>query len=441
MSSEVIDAPLGTPHPDASPRDVNRGESPEPAKHEERPNAPVLPYSGSGDDLGLALSAKPDPLLGEFDPEAPLPPPPVADSALDSEAPRSSAELDALEAEKPLPLQPFQPPGSFDAVGTPPQGASTAPAKAAGESPVRNAIDRVSNNPLTLSSFDDLSGLKMSSGPPSVPANEAAEAFEGIDMSAPSPTASSAKTSEEDEDEEDDDEYEDEPQGSSLAFVLLLSYASAVTIGLAYVLWTGKSIWHKEESDFLPPVDERVDPGQRAKFSRRVAPPPLIAAEHITTLGKPLTIGALEITPVAITSGPIVLKHMIGGNETKVEGSDALKLRFKLRNMSKDLVFAPFDESFLREREAGVTDSFIELPQDANIEMFPLAVTSEWAIVGQEFKELKPGETLDTQVVSSKDALSRKAPEMTWRVRVRTGIDSTQYLGVRFSEREIKPGS
>ena len=245
---------------------------------------------------------------------------------------------------------------------------------------------------------------------------------------------SAKATTEEDEDEEDDDDYEDEPRGASLGFVLLLKdYASAVTIGLAYVLWTGKTIWHKED-DFLPPVDERVDPGQRAKFSRRLAPPPPIAKDHMTTLGKPLKIGGIEITPVAVTSGPIVLKHMIGGNETKTEGTDALKLQIKVRNVSKDLVFTcPLDESFLREREAGVTDSYIELPEGANIEMFPLAVTSEWAIVGQDIKELKPGETHVTQIVSSKDALGRKAPEMTWRVRLRTGIDSTQYLGVRFS--------
>ena len=71
MSSETIDAPMGTPHPDASPEEVTGAEPPAPAKHEEPVVVP--PYSGSGDDLSLALSAHPDPLLGEFDPEAPVP--------------------------------------------------------------------------------------------------------------------------------------------------------------------------------------------------------------------------------------------------------------------------------------------------------------------------------------------------------------------------------
>jgi hypothetical protein len=105
------------------------------------------------------------------------------------------------------------------------------------------------------------------------------------------------------------------------------------------------------------------------------------------------------------------------------------------------LIFAPLDEAFLREREAGVTDTYIELPDGQNIEMHPLAVTSEWGIVGQEFKELKPGETLDTLVVSQKDALKRASPEMTWRVRLRTGIEQTDFVGVRFKDSQIKPGS
>ena len=43
-------------------------------------------------------------------------------------------------------------------------------------------------------------------------------------------------------------------------------------------------------------------------------------------------------------------------------------------------------------------------------------------------------------VVSAPDALARKAPEMTWRVRLRTDLNHTDDLGVRFGETDIKPG-
>ena len=61
--------------------------------------------------------------------------------------------------------------------------------------------------------------------------------------------------------------------------------------------------------------------------------------------------------------------------------------------------------------------------------MFPLAVESEWSIVGQEFRELKPGESYETVVVSAPDALDHVAPEMTWRLRLRTDINQTDDPG------------
>ncbi|MDR3636774.1 MAG: hypothetical protein P4L84_23420 [Isosphaeraceae bacterium] len=438
MSSEIIEPPLGTPHPDASP-DVTGPDCPPSQAPSAPPSPDYLPRSGSTDELSLALEAKPDPLLGEFDPTA-SERPPVAEAAIESEAPRSSAELAALDIEPPLPLQPVQPPGSFEAFGPLVEPAPHVSAEAVSEAPRSEAPS---------GSFDDLAAVAMTEEPPAplaepvtlpVDHEPPSEAFPGIDLSASPPVAPAAGKREPDDDDEDDD-YDDEPRGVSLGFVLLLSYASAVTIGLLYVLITGRTLKHTEEPDFLPPVDERVDPGQRAKFSRKLAPPPAIKADHLTALGKAVRVGGLEVTPVEVTTGRIVLTHLIGGGETRNEGSDAIKLRLRLKNISKDLVYAPLDEAFLREREAGVTDSFIELPDGQNIELHPLAVTSEWAIVGQEFKELKPGETLDTLVVSAKDALKRAAPEMTWRVRLRTGVDQTDYVGVRFKASEIKPGS
>lgn len=495
MSSDVIEPPFTTPHPDAAPDAA----VPRPASSEDAPAASepgVLPRSGSTDDLGLALIGKPDPLLGEFDPESPRAPV-VAEAAVDSEAPLSSAELEALDVEPRLPLQPVQPPGSFEVFGPLLEQVPPAPAEAAVEAPVPEPEEptqaapagpshqRVAESPIpetpnapAVAEFttippevveppaasaepaaEMISGIDLSTPAPapqaaaeaiggidlSTPAptpEPAAEAFGGIDLSAP-PTATSAPKPKAaaDEDEEEDDDYVDEPEGMSLGFVLLMSYASAVTIGLLYVLITGRTLKHSDDADFLPPVDERVDPGQRAKFSRKLAPPPPIKPEHLTTIGKPVRMGSLEVTPLAMTTGPIELKHLINAKEMRKDGQNALKLRLRFKNISKDLIFAPLDEAFLREREAGVTDSFIEIPNGRNIELHSLALTSEWEIAGQEFKELKPGESFESSLVSASDALDHKAPEMTWRIRLRTGIDQTDYLGVKCHDSEIKPGS
>src|SRR5262249_24130056 len=110
----------------------------------------------------------------------------------------------------------------------------------------------------------------------------------------------------------------------------------------------------------------------------------------------------------------------------------------KLRNLSSDTIFAPLDEAFLRERAPEIRDSLIRTGPNQSIEMYPLAVESEWAIVDQEIRALKPGETLETLIVSAPDALSRTAPEMTWLIRLRTGINRTDVLAVRFFQGEIQ---
>ncbi|HMB08595.1 MAG TPA: hypothetical protein VKP69_33295, partial [Isosphaeraceae bacterium] len=94
-------------------------------------------------------------------------------------------------------------------------------------------------------------------------------------------------------------------------------------------------------------------------------------------------------------------------------------------------------EAFLRENERGQLDSFIETSDGLQIKMFPLAVASEWSIIGQEFRELKPGQSYETEVVSAPDVQGHVTPEMTWRLRLRTGINQTDTMGVRFREDQI----
>ena len=116
-----------------------------------------------------------------------------------------------------------------------------------------------------------------------------------------------------------------------------------------------------------------------------------------------------------------------------------MKLKIRLRNVSTDKVFAPLDEAFLRASESGDVDSFIMRDGGGRIELFPLAVESEWSIVGQEFRELRPGESMEAIIVSAPDALRLKDEEMTWRIRLRTGINETDVLGVRITPEEVEP--
>src|SRR5262249_24868181 len=150
--------------------------------------------------------------------------------------------------------------------------------------------------------------------------------------------------------------------------------------------------------------------------------------------GQTVRLGQVEATPVAITRGRVGLERNFARRERRWGGDGALILRLRLRNVSNDTILSPLDEAFVRDRVGADPDSFIETAEEAGpvIPMFPLAVESEWSIVGQEFRELRPGEAFETVAVSAPGAAGRLAPEMTWRVRLRTDINHTDDLGVRF---------
>lgn len=243
------------------------------------------------------------------------------------------------------------------------------------------------------------------------------------------------------EPKEEVEEEEEIPARRSWATLLLASYASAVTLGLVWVLLSGRKLAEKPEPE-SPSVaqEEEADPGVRAKFTRRLAPPRPIPAEQITTLGKSVQVGVIEVTPLSITSGPITLERSLIQAEQKPGGAETLKLKIRFKNTSTDLVLAPLDEAFVRERPRFDPDSYIETGvKGGDLRLYPLAVESEWHIMGQEFRELRPGEAFETLVVSAPETAPRAAEEMTWRLRLRTDENHTDDVGIRFRASEIQP--
>ena len=223
--------------------------------------------------------------------------------------------------------------------------------------------------------------------------------------------------------------------GPNWPMVLLASYASAVT--LALIWWVvlprlrGKTEAVVSSPSPPPPAPADVEP-RRADRSRQVEPAPSIPADRVTAVGKPLTIGLLEVTPLGATPTSVNIRRAgLGGrDELKKGGSRSMALRLRLRNTSKDAVFAPLDEAFVRDRDDGVSESFVELDGGERVYLYPLSVESEWSIVGQDFPALKPGEARETRVVTAADFPSTRSG-MTWRIKLRTGLKETAVIGVK----------
>ena len=226
----------------------------------------------------------------------------------------------------------------------------------------------------------------------------------------------------------------------SWSHVLLSSYSSAITLAMVWMLWSGR--WSKSA---LPSTGSSIE--APSEFSSRVVnaapdiPPPPIPAENLATIGKTIRVGELEITPLSVIAAPVELRRSIDP-DTRRREEPALILRLKLTNVSKDRAFVPLEQSLVRERGVRPFDPYVETSQGKIIQLFPLAIDSEWAIVGQEFATLQPGEAEETVVVAESGSAENLGEELTWRVRLRIGVYRTDMIGVRFSKDEVgHPGS
>ncbi len=396
MTREIPNKPHRTPHPDG-PHSVGTGRGGvggQPSPGQDEVAADELNYDSCMDDLNLILSqplSEPDPLL-------------KSRSSSDT-IPRLAHESEPVP---PLPQERGKPPRTseiFKAVGP-------------------RAIDV--NQPRA-----DRGGLSISPLIETSPDPETM--FEGNPISTGLGSDDRERSSRGAEWASDDDQAGDARLPWPL--VLIMSYASAVTLALTWVLWTGRSF--KPEPPVAPSQNEAEMSPKMTNSSPVGALPPL-PAENVVTLGATICLGDLEATPIDIVSARLSLARAIEPSSRRREVEPALVLRIKFKNVSSHQAFAPLEPRFLREQTAAPDRSSIATPQGVGINLFPLAVDSEWTIVGQAFPTLQPGETMETIIASEPNAADRLTDDMTWRIRLRTGPYKTDVLGVRFSPNDVE---
>jgi hypothetical protein len=402
MSSDTSEARLRLPRSEDPDARLAARETPTPeaASPDAGPYAAtplLLPFSAgpgtaSADDLGLSIGQiAPDPLLEAFEPAG----------VDDARSPRAGSH-------------PELPPSAANVPGT---GGTKVDDPPIEEGPSSNDTGKTGSRSTSTT-----------------------ERFAALDLRASPPSRDRAKSADVRDPEDDDREGGPSPVlGWTTA--LLASYASAVTIGLIWVLWGQRTLREREgvQPDRFSTFDATPDPGRRRGQSRMLVPPPATAPARVVAIGQATRLNRLEVTPLEVVSGPVVLRRTIKGDQTRPGGDAALTLVLRLKNVSTDSILVPLDEAFLREREGGVRDSFIETRGPYRIDMYPLAVISEWSLVGQEFRELGPGESYETRIMTAPGAADHLTPRMTWRVRLRTDINQADVVGIRFDPDDVRP--
>jgi hypothetical protein len=223
----------------------------------------------------------------------------------------------------------------------------------------------------------------------------------------------------------------------SWAHVLLLSYASATTLALGWILWTGRSSRIAQPSPAaVQPAD--IEPPSRAGEAELAHPAPPIPAENLTTLGKSIQVGSVKITPLAVVATRLERVRAIQPAEFRQEKAESLVLRLRITNLSSFRAFVPLGPDLVRDRGVRPHDPYVAASDGSIIRLFALAFESEWSIRGQTFPILQPGDTAETMIAAEPGSGRDPPAEMTWRVRLRTGVYRTDMVGVRFSRDEVR---
>ena len=231
-----------------------------------------------------------------------------------------------------------------------------------------------------------------------------------------------------------------EKQGSfaPILLIFLIPYSLLATGVVVYLLMNQARAFDPLER--LP--DPKPNPKDGGPRQLQVAHDLELPSKLRTKLNQTLRIGDVEVTPTKVEMTP---EHLI--------------LNLKVKNVSKDLIFNPISDDFLRYAVGSVSAkkpySFLQWNDKRLYGGFP-----EW-LQGAEGKEepfggeIGPGQEELIRIVTQSSYKDEVKPiadskdNLLWRVQVRRGlvdvrgtkVSATAVVGVEFNARAIQPES
>lgn len=369
-----------------------------------------------------------------------------------SETADKSIDFPREERPEALPLPPFEPlaPPSLDASPAKPaiQPAASTPSDSGADSEL--TTDSNSASMPVLRGPEMESGLPLptlsdaSASSPSAATQPLAAAAAGTAATESQPAKPAKKS--------DNGKSSSSRGGMNIGSVLLLSYASAVTLILIMMLMRGTSAKpHHLES--LP--DVAPEPENKLSYVPINA---TLAPGHTLKLGEKRRFGNIEVEALRVTYEPLQFKHYSGNpGKKKPESAPVLKLWLRFTNVSADQTIAPLDRPLLLRwvARAGSTTEFSNQylfpankhnDPNAVVSTYRMPQTSDWDLVGQELdRELAPGESYETYIASTDDGTAEIKGPIVWRVQMRKGFSPqghgvTTMIEVDFDRKEVQQG-
>ncbi|MDA1212701.1 MAG: hypothetical protein O2955_09285 [Planctomycetota bacterium] len=239
---------------------------------------------------------------------------------------------------------------------------------------------------------------------------------------------------------------------SMLLFIIVLSYASAMTLAFGYLMYQNQfGAPHQLES--LPDIKPPMKKGQVALQ--------LVPESAELPNGHTLALGNVRVTPLKVTKEPLRFEYYSGDTtKSRAPTSPVLKLWVRFENVSQDQTFSPLDRKLLLANIADGkhvgeirSNQFVirlaDKPKSRpRVQIYDLPPDGEWDFQGfRSTPLLSPGETWDTYLPTTEEGLSQLEGNLVWRVHIRKGYHPESYNGVttlfevRFNSDQIQSGS
>ena len=235
------------------------------------------------------------------------------------------------------------------------------------------------------------------------------------------------------------------PRGvSRLAFVVVLSYASAMTLACAFLLYQRKNNpGTLDLPDLLPPA--QITKGKKHVSVKKYLPEDKPVPEaNVLKLGESRQYGSVKVTPLKVTRGPVEFSYYKADeDQQKDPEGPVLKLHLKFENVSPDQEFIPLDSVLVysKDQDRKTFESFNPHNFVSNVSdrgtrakhayVLNVLPNGSWIVKNQNLDEdLAPGQSLETFVPTTAEEIESLTGDLVWRVQFRKGYNRTSLRGV-----------
>ena len=229
---------------------------------------------------------------------------------------------------------------------------------------------------------------------------------------------------------------------SPTVFMIVLSYASAMTLACLYLAFQLLSNPRTHDlPDLAPPK-----PKDKKKVTTLIylSPDQELPPANVLKLGETRQFGSLKVTPLRVTRGLLEFDYYEPeANQHKDPEGPVLKLHLRFENVSRDQEFVPLDSTLVFYKEVDkktyglfkANDFVCKVADRKNLSKqvltFDLTPDGNWLLKGENLdREFGPGQVLDTFIPSAPDQIETLSGDLVWRVHFRKGYNPTSYRGV-----------